>query len=45
LDGYSLKYKDVDEDLVNVSDDEDLVTAYGVSGDHMKGILKIQVIP
>jgi hypothetical protein len=37
---FSIKYVDGDEELINVSDDEDLITAYEVANKELKGNLK-----
>ena len=40
---YHIKYCDPDAELINVSDDEDLLTAYEVAQNEMKGAIKFQV--
>lgn len=42
---FNLKYVDADQELINVSDDEDLQTAYEVAGEELEGKLNLQIIP
>jgi len=42
---FSITYVDDLGDNINVSDDEDLITAYEVAGTHMKGNLKFEIKP
>ena len=41
----SVTYADDTGDIINVSDDEDLITAYEVAGTHMKGNIKFEIRP
>jgi len=41
---FNLKYMDADQELINVSDDEDLKTAYEVAEEELEGKLCLQVI-
>lgn len=43
LRNYSVQYRDGQKDLINVSDDEDLLTAYDVANKELQGNLKFQV--
>lgn len=40
---FSIKYVDGDQELINVSDDEDLMTAYDVAEKELNGNLKLTV--
>ena len=40
---FSIKYVDGDQELINVSDDEDLLTAYDVAEKELNGNLKLTV--
>ena len=40
---FYIKYTDGDQELINVSDDEDLRTAYDVAKKELKGNLKFEV--
>jgi hypothetical protein len=40
---YSVQYRDGQNDLINVSDDDDLQTAYEVASKELNGNLKFQI--
>jgi len=40
---YVIKYEDLDHEMINVSDDEDLYTAYEVAGSDLGGNLKFVI--
>ena len=40
---YSIQYRDGQDDLINVSDDEDLLTAYEVAQKELQGNLKLHI--
>jgi PB1 domain len=40
---YTIKYIDPENELINVSDDEDLLTAYELSENGLNGSLKFMV--
>jgi len=40
---FSVGYKDAEDEFINVSDDEDLATAYDVASNELKGNLKLHV--
>jgi hypothetical protein len=40
---YSIRYKDPENEMINVSDDEDLLTAYDLAGKSLDGNLKLVV--
>ena len=40
---FGLQYLDEDDELINLSDDDDLVTAYEIAGKKMDGSLKVVV--
>lgn len=42
---FNLKYVDADQELINVSDDDDLQTAYEVAEEELQGKLSLQVVP
>jgi len=42
-DSYSIQYRDGQDDVINVSDDEDLLTAYEVAQKELQGNLKLHI--
>jgi hypothetical protein len=40
---YSIQYRDGQDDVINVSDDEDLLTAYEVAQKELQGNLKLHI--
>jgi hypothetical protein len=40
---YKIKYQDPDQEMINVSDDEDLVTAYDIAQKELNGNLRFLV--
>lgn len=40
---YSIRYKDQDQEMINVSDDEDLITAYEVAESDLNGNLRFVI--
>jgi len=40
---YVIRYEDNEQDFINVSDDEDLLTAYDIAEGELKGSLKFTI--